>query len=178
MSDKCPKCGTHWSLGVGDPWCSKCQKDATDIWEEHVAGLEHQLADIREVGAKLQSALDQIDTLCMTPEEVARDIEAVGGPVSFYCVDYDEDRVVRRVGELIKALREELATEKEENRKLQTNQGCGCWQEASNAIRSRRENIELCHCINHQFVERCDETCAWCSLVAENKRLRKQMMTM
>ncbi len=47
--------------------------------------------------AELDAAIDTIDCLIMDPKDIARDTKLVGGPVSNFCVDYDERAVVERV---------------------------------------------------------------------------------
>jgi len=70
--------------------------------------LKDQIERLLKAGQRLEHAFDQIDCALMSPEQVAEDTKAVGGPVSNYCVDYDEQGVVQRVKAKIEGLRAAL----------------------------------------------------------------------
>jgi hypothetical protein len=60
---------------------------------------------LRDAGRKLEAALDAVDCAVMSPAQVDEDTRAVGGPVSAYCITYDEAGVVKRVKECVEQLR-------------------------------------------------------------------------
>ena len=66
------------------------------------ADLYREIVRLRKAGTKLEQALDKIDEAIMDPEKIAEDTRLVGGPVSWYCVDYDEDAVVDRVRKFVR----------------------------------------------------------------------------
>jgi len=53
---------------------------------------------------ELDIALDQIDCLIMDPKDIKEDTKLVGGPVSDFCVDYDEQAVVERVRKYVESV--------------------------------------------------------------------------
>ena len=57
----------------------------------------------RQIVDRLQHALEAIDCAIMPADQREADTETVGGPVSPYCVDYDEQGVVQRVKAFVKA---------------------------------------------------------------------------
>ena len=93
--------------------------------EARAAALAAENARFCECGHRLEYALDRIDSLLLSPERVKKDIEAVGGPVSPYTVDYDEEGVVKRTGERLAALETRLA-ECAEHQDLAPHEGCQC----------------------------------------------------
>lgn len=122
MSKWCPVCST----ALTDGECSICHwphslPRTTDALyaEQTIADLRRQLATekahacgcafcqgkraeerekrLRERCIELSHAIDQIDCLLLPPEIVKKHTQDVGGPVSNYCMDYDEKAVVERV---------------------------------------------------------------------------------
>ena len=68
--------------------------------------IESQAAENKRLRAavpRLQHALEAIDCAIMPVDQREADTKTVGGPVSPYCVDYDEQGVVRRVQAFVEA---------------------------------------------------------------------------
>lgn len=63
--------------------------------------LQKRCDELMRSGRELQLALNKIDEAIMDSKIVAEDIKMVGGPVAPYCVDYDEDAVVKRVQDYV-----------------------------------------------------------------------------
>jgi len=111
MSDKCPKCGAAL-LGAAGYWeCCACKHripypTEADNLRCQIAAEKAVNAHLRAAGHRLEAALNRIDCALLSPEQVAADTAAVGGPVGQYGVDYDEDGVVERVRSEINRLRE------------------------------------------------------------------------
>ena len=111
MSDKCPKCGAAL-LGAAGYWeCCACKHRSpypteADNLRCQIAAEKAVNAHLRAAGHRLEAALNRIDCALLSPEQVAADTAAVGGPVGQYGVDYDEDGVVERVRSEINRLRE------------------------------------------------------------------------
>ena len=78
--------------------------------EQHIDALTDVNQKLRESGQKLEQALDLIDVALMDPEKVEKDTAAVGGPVSMYSMDYDEEAVVERVVQRITDLTNQVIT--------------------------------------------------------------------
>jgi prefoldin subunit 5 len=92
-------------------------RDENDRLQKRVEGIEKdnqelrdQLSYLRKTGIELQAAIARIDTLVVPPDQAKKDTEAVGGPVGWYCVDFDHDAVVERVRKRVEEL-ESLVTE-------------------------------------------------------------------
>ena len=114
MKDKCPKCGakklTPTAFLCGYDYLD--QRDTKRCLTTQLTQREKTIEQMRDAGRQLQSALSQIDVLTMSPEQIAQDTKAVGGPVDSYCVDYIEQDVVQRVKEAFAQREKELADAK------------------------------------------------------------------
>jgi hypothetical protein len=76
-----------------------------DAWG-YIDDLLAEVERLRAAGQSLEAALNQIDCAVMPPDQAAEDTKAVGGPVSMYSVDYDEQAVVSRARAEVARLRE------------------------------------------------------------------------
>ena len=95
------KCEQYWNEhSIGDVEIHAVLEAIHTDAHEATTLIESQDAEIerlRKLGHRLELALMSIDIAIMSDAQREADTKAVGGPVSFYGFDYDEQGVVQRV---------------------------------------------------------------------------------
>ena len=120
--------------------------------------IEAQTANnkrLRELGHRLELALDAIDIVIMPSDQRESDTKAVGGPVSDYGIDYDAQGVVQRV----RAFVESQATEIEHLRRPKKREQAmmPLFQDARDAIVALTKSQCKLHHISPDLADRMDD---------------------